>query len=268
MKTKRCRSCGVELPSTVAKNTIFCGDCRKARKRASGARRYPILRAKNREAQNQAESARRRTRIARLNGVSRADQIAMMTDADKARFWSKVDTSGDCWIWTGRFKSKQPEEHYGLFYLGGRDILAHRVAYQLTHSPIPDGLFVCHRCDNPPCCNPAHLFPGDQLVNMHDMAAKKRHWQYRRPEMQLRGERVKNAKLTEDQVREIRALARSGVVQREIARRFGIDQKTAGQVIRRKTWKHVADREAEDGQSDLGTSEGDRDDRDRSRHAA
>ena len=91
------------------------------------------------------------------------------------RFWAKVDraSSDACWPWLathGRFG-------YGEFKVGGRSgrsVKAHRVAWELTHGPISDGLFVLHRCDNPPCCNPGHLFLGTHADNMRDMAQKGR----------------------------------------------------------------------------------------------
>lgn len=87
-----------------------------------------------------------------------------------AHFWSRVDRSGDCWLWTGAtFRNG-----YGLVAVGrdakGRGVpgYTHRVAFILAKGPIPDGLVVRHACDNPPCCNPAHLLLGTQADNIHD----------------------------------------------------------------------------------------------------
>lgn len=66
--------------------------------------------------------------------------------------------------------------HYGVFLVNGRSINAHRFAYQIAHGPVPDDMFVCHRCDNPPCVNPAHLFLGTHVDNMQDMISKGRGW--------------------------------------------------------------------------------------------
>lgn len=84
-----------------------------------------------------------------------------------ADFWSRVDVRGpdECWPW---MNAKTPNG-YGTVYFGGRMVGAHRVSWELTHGPIPDGLFVLHHCDNPPCCNPAHLFTGTHTDNVRDM---------------------------------------------------------------------------------------------------
>lgn len=89
---------------------------------------------------------------------------------DVDAFWSRVDTSGDCLVWTG---AKTPKG-YGVLTLNGRRWYAHRLSYTLTNGPIPDGLFVCHRCDHPPCVRPDHLFLGTMQENFADMRRKGR----------------------------------------------------------------------------------------------
>ncbi|MBI5315856.1 MAG: HNH endonuclease [Nitrospirae bacterium] len=94
------------------------------------------------------------------------------------RFWSKVAKGPpeDCWLWMGA----RLLTGYGVFSLGGSDG-AHRVAWMLTHGPIPPGRHICHHCDNPPCCNPAHLFCGTHLDNMRDRDRKGRGNHYHPP---------------------------------------------------------------------------------------
>jgi hypothetical protein len=100
-----------------------------------------------------------------------------ITDAEfPAHFWSRVDrTAGEsgCWLWSGSLGTGG----YGLCGHQKRVKRSHRIAWELTHGPIPDGMVVCHRCDNPPCCNPAHLFLGTLADNVRDMVAKGRNWQ-------------------------------------------------------------------------------------------
>lgn len=96
----------------------------------------------------------------------------------EVRFWEKVVRKGanDCWLWT----AATDNHGYGQIMLGSyrsankRPHKAHRVAWELMRGPIPDGMLVCHRCDNPRCCNPSHLFLGDQRANMRDASDKGR----------------------------------------------------------------------------------------------
>lgn len=90
------------------------------------------------------------------------------------RFWSKVKKTETCWVWTaGTFKYRNG---YGQFRVrrGDPPAYAHRFAWELVNGPIPQGLHVLHRCDNPPCVNPAHLFLGTQIDNYRDMVSKGR----------------------------------------------------------------------------------------------
>lgn len=89
-------------------------------------------------------------------------------------FWSRVERAGpnDCWNWKASYAKHR--YGYGVMSWNGRPLTSHRIAYQLTHGPIGDGMSVLHLCDNPACCNPAHLREGSQSENMRDAAIRHR----------------------------------------------------------------------------------------------
>lgn len=139
--------------------------------------------------------------------------------------WTEVTRRpelGPCWEWNGVRLSRSG---YGQVSLQSRrTAMAHRTSYVLHVGPIPDGMEVCHRCDNPPCVNPAHLFLGTRRENAADMVAKHR---------DLRGSRSPYAKLTFEQADAIRAeYAAGGISQTEIAERYGVKQAGISRVIR------------------------------------
>lgn len=105
---------------------------------------------------------------------------AVITPEVIARFWSKVDKSGECWVWLGG----KNRNGYGVFRYGGkadgRMVDAHRFSYEITYGVIPAGAFICHHCDNPPCARPDHLFKGSLSDNVLDSARKGRHIQSRK----------------------------------------------------------------------------------------
>ncbi len=117
--------------------------------------------------------------------------------------------------------------------------MAHRVAYELTYGPIPEGMFICHRCDNPICCNPSHLFAGTHADNMQDMITKRRG---NIPGIsKFIGEENPTAKLTTEQVREIRKLYATGnYSHEELAQLFGVGHGAIDNLLAGRSWKHVS----------------------------
>jgi hypothetical protein len=132
---------------------------------------------------------------------------------------------GACLEWQGA----RHRQGYGVASLDGRPTKAHRVAFELVHGPIPDGLDVLHRCDNPPCWNPHHLFVGTARDNIRDSVAKGR-W------VRRKGEHHRDAKLTEADVLAIRASRERQV---DLADKYGICQSVVSAIKLRKIWKHV-----------------------------
>lgn len=182
-----------------------------------------------------------------------------MTELDKAKFWNKVDRSGGpdaCWPWTGNNAGPQ-RGRYGIFdrRRDGKRLArrSHRVAYELTVGPIPDGLMLRHSCDNPPCCNPAHLIPGTAAENSADMVSRGRHWTQTRPERiprgddhwarrlgsgsYARGEAHHAARLTRGKVEEMRRrYAEGGHTYKTLADEYGVSKATVGEIIRGDIW--------------------------------
>lgn len=153
----------------------------------------------------------------------------------EARFWPKVDKRGpdECWPWT----AGTDQHGYGKLSAGrGVRLMrkAHRISWEIANGT-PGKLHVLHRCDNPNCVNPAHLRLGTHAENIAEMDARGRRGGNGLPF----GEDHGNAKLSEDDVREIRRLSAGGMSQRALARRFGVSRCPIRRVVRNEGWTHV-----------------------------
>ncbi len=147
-------------------------------------------------------------------------------------FWNFVGPKNDegCMCWT----EKATEDGYGALSLYGKSCLAHRIAFMLHHKiPISPTQHVCHKCDNPPCCNPEHLFLGNASINMQDMWNKRRH-------VRPVGETNNHAVLTKEKVIEIRAkYSAGGIGQVALGKEYGVSQANIGCIVNRHTWTHI-----------------------------
>lgn len=149
-----------------------------------------------------------------------------MNEKDLSRFWSKVNQNSGpdgCWIWTGL---RHPFG-YGRFGCNKQKMLAHRVSYELEYGKLSSDQCVCHRCDNPCCVNPKHLFAGSRSINAADRDSKGR---------TLKGSQVKNSKLSEQQVLDIRASTASIT---DLSREYNVGYANIWAIIKRKSWTHI-----------------------------
>lgn len=148
------------------------------------------------------------------------------------RLWDRLRVNGDCWEWTGSRTSKG----YGQICHNGSKVGTHRLAFELHHGrKLEPGEHVLHDCDNPPCCNPAHLFAGTPVENTHDMIRKGRQRPTGAP-----GVLNSNAKLDEDRVRDIRRrYGAGGITLRELGHEHDMTEAGICAIVRRKNWRHV-----------------------------
>lgn len=149
--------------------------------------------------------------------------------------WQKVDVSAGpdgCWPWVGIIN----RWGYGQCQFDGKNCNASRAAFLSAHGEIGGGLVVCHRCDNPSCCNPAHLFAATQAENLADCRKKGRAaGQFGSASSHPRH----TAKMTPALVIEARQLCASGLSHSEVARRMGFDTSTVSRAVRGESWKHL-----------------------------
>lgn len=148
-------------------------------------------------------------------------------------FWSKVnvESEDECWEWLGTLNG----HGYGRFRFMGKDDRSHRVSWMLTYGEIPDKLFVLHKCDNPKCVNPNHLFLGTQLENMQDMTRKGRG----KPFVGI-GEKNPRAKLKKEDVLEIRNLYGTGKhTCGSLAKIYKVSNVQINWIVNKKSWKYL-----------------------------
>lgn len=152
----------------------------------------------------------------------------------ESRFWSKVQKTESCWLWTAGLNATG----YGIFRLPDKCVFAHRLSYELTNGPFPKHLSICHSCDTPACVNPAHLKPETQKYNAQDRERKGRgnHYGCKRPG-QNRGEKNPNAKITRQDAEEIRRIyAIGGITQTKLGNQFGVSNQTVSLIIHNLIW--------------------------------
>lgn len=176
-------------------------------------------------------------------------ELTEIGEETRARFWNLVDVRDpdSCWPWTGYSTNGIGSGRYGRFRINGTWYRANRVSYILKHGPFPPGKnFACHRCDNPICVNPGHIFAGSPKDNVDDMMTKGRMGSRTArsgysspigPRLPNSGETHRAARLTGAQVLDIRRLHSSGESQRALARRFLVSRPTISMIIRGETWR-------------------------------
>lgn len=142
------------------------------------------------------------------------------------RFWSKVSKTDKCWMWTGA----SARFGYGNSYFNGKNVPAHRLSWILENGEIPKGMNVCHKCDNPRCVKPDHLFLGSQAENMRDMRQKNRG---------AKGERHGSAKLSLEDVLQIKLALKQGRTQTSIALEHHVGVPQISRIASGKRWPAV-----------------------------
>lgn len=176
--------------------------------------------------------------------------IPAITEKDRKRFWSKVaikDNKEVCWEW----QRGKNIGGYGNFDLRGKTFVSHRIAFFMENGIDPKDLCVCHKCDNPACVNPNHLFLGTDKDNVHDMHKKGRFGL-------RRGEGTHNSKLKDFQVKEILEKHKNGQSVPSLCKEYNVSSAIVHSILRRVTRKFLSEgyekRKLEYGNSKLNKS--------------
>lgn len=183
----------------------------------------------------------RRLSTTTLTEAAMRYQKDTLSEKDIKRFWSHVQKTDGCWIWT----RSATHDGYGSFSLGGRTFVAHRVAWIIEYGQFDQNLCVCHHCDNPICVRAEHLFLGTHADNMEDMVRKGRQALGDKNAMRLYPERIprgsKNgsSKFTEEQIRTIHGMRIDGCTLEEIAKIYNTNAIRIGLICKGKYWQHV-----------------------------
>jgi len=145
-------------------------------------------------------------------------------------FWSKANKTDTCWIWTAGKSNRK--NNYGAFWSESGTVAAHRYAHKLINGPIPKGIQVLHRCDNPPCVRPSHLFLGTNKDNVEDRVRKGRTG----PRC---GSFNGNSRLSENKVIQIRRLLLQGIAKTKIAKKYKVSDTCIRHIAQGITWTSV-----------------------------
>lgn len=163
----------------------------------------------------------------RLRGALKPIKLLIASDTP---FWDRVDKGDDpdgCWNWTAGTRGRR--EGRGCLKWNGRQEMAYRVAWMLEHGPIPEGMFVCHACDNPACVRPSHLFIGTPADNTRDMWSKGRGSQA--PRYTKTGDRHHGTRYSDAQVAAIRERHAAGETQVDLVRATGMSQSQMSRIL-------------------------------------